>query len=241
MESELQTIETNNMAKKLKLQQIREQLAAKVEIKQKALKKLDKTNELVWLLRQEIKSKQIDVQLKSQELMTGLASMNTQLYQSVNTPEDFRLNKLITTGAVQLRKVGVDVQVATEEVKLTKESLPKNFVWSSNEEDVTRLKFITLKRRGICYEDSNFRIAIKQSKDSIGGFQFTVRVITKASSEQICSINFIDTDRKLKFNIPSKQFIIQPGVFGETQFTLDEQTTDLQTVAVEIQLQDMSS
>ena len=215
-EKEIKFIDDNNDMKRLKIEKLKKKLREKLEGKRQALEDLEVLRKQIMSNKQYNGELTKLVEEKKEMMLSLTMNLNDNMKKTIISNNDIRLTKLIGNQMDRFqnnyndipqikvsdvsrnvkeiksgeREQGAKLTYCVGDVKLHSDNLPKEWKLLKNEEDIIRLKFLTLRKQGICYEDEYVKVALKYKDSKENEADFSLRVINIMSSRKLFEISF---------------------------------------------------
>lgn len=193
---------------KERLVQKHEGLAALETQKQKILKKKDENHSLL-----------LELDGKKSELVSATLGYNSEIENTLNTPEDFRLLRYFkeSLSAAQPTKKR---EYCPVQVSLSTDNLPKGLINDQSDACLLRFKYLISKKKGIFYEDGNLKIALKWTAGSDKSIHFVMRFINDNIKKERISTVLLDDSQKFNFSVDKRVFEVEPKEHYDLEFQI---------------------
>lgn len=176
--------------KQAKLNRLQLQLKDFFELKKDLLQKLASENKTILKLEKENSTLKADISEKKKELLKATLASNKILENNLKDIDDSRLAKDIRVAKEVGREPSKSIKVYSSEIKLQESHLPRGWLAGMEEEDVLKLKYLTLIPKGIVYEDQFIKVALKTELNSQMKRIFVMRVINCQEEKKKIDLKF---------------------------------------------------
>jgi hypothetical protein len=219
-ENDLKLLDQLTEEKKRRMETLRSTLRDRLLQKQAALKNLEDMKSNVIKLKSGNAELIAQLDQRKSDLISGVIIINNQLQQTVSSPDDFRLLRYLKDSNIRKGDSAARVTYATGELKLSTEILPRGLLSSEDDEEIMRVKYLILKKKGIAFEDAAMKVALKVVQKANHQVEFVMRLINKTGTTQQYEMKLQNERNNFYWSISRKQCTIEPYEFSDFEFSL---------------------
>ena len=235
LEKELKLLDDNNEAKRMKIQKLRRKIRDRLAAKKATLEQVDDTKSQILAARKHNQELAEVIGEKRSALVSTSLAMNDLMRRTVGSEGDIRLLKVVgAPGGEQTAEPHQRVTFFPGEVRLHADYLPRDWNLAKTDPDaIVRMKFLTLRQQGLCYEDACMKVAVKRKPDGAGGLCFVVRLINCGPAAKQFQASFLNFGQNVLLGKNGSAAELPPGGHFELEFrVLDPPLNELPRLQV---------